>query len=72
MIHSPGTFGLPEIVVILAALVVGALLVMWPVSRVLRRLGFPVWLAPLALVPLLNLGLLWFVAFTEPRARVRS
>ena len=66
MANMVGTIGLPEVVVLLSALVVGALIVVWPVSRLLRRLGFSVWLAPIAAIPLLNIGLLYFVAFTTP------
>ena len=55
--------GLPELVIVLTVAIVGGVLIVWPASRILRRLGFPVWLAPLALIPLVNIGLLNFVAF---------
>jgi hypothetical protein len=61
-----GTIGLAEVVVLLSAVLVGALVVVWPVSRILSRLGFPVWLAPIAAIPLLNIVLLYFVAFNTP------
>ena len=61
-----GTFGLPEIIVLLSAMVVGALIVVWPVARILSRLGFPPALAAIAVIPLLNIGLLYYVAFNTP------
>jgi hypothetical protein len=35
----------------------------WPAARLLVRIGFSPWLALLALVPPLNLVLLWYVAY---------
>ncbi|HEX7705788.1 MAG TPA: hypothetical protein VF701_04940 [Thermoanaerobaculia bacterium] len=61
--------GLVEVIVILLVAATAAIVIIWPTSRVLRRLGFPVWLAPLALVPLLNIGLLYFVAFAPKPER---
>lgn len=47
--------------------VLGLLLVaaaiMIPAARIARRLGYPRWLAVLAVVPLANVLLLWLVAF---------
>jgi hypothetical protein len=63
MTNAFGSVGLVEIVVILAAAAAAAIVIIWPASRVLRRLGFPVWLGPLAVIPLLNILLLYLVAF---------
>ena len=63
-----GTLGLPELVILLSTMVVGALVVVWPVARILSRLGFPPWLAAIAVIPLLNIGLLYYVAFNTPPA----
>jgi hypothetical protein len=63
MTNEFGSFGLPEIVVVLTTVGFAAIIILWPVTRVLRRLGFSPWLAPLAVIPLLNIGLLYFVAF---------
>jgi len=43
-----------------------AALVVIPMWRICDRLGFPAILSLLILVPLLNLGLLYFIAFSEP------
>ncbi|MEX1198279.1 MAG: hypothetical protein WEB57_10520 [Pseudohongiellaceae bacterium] len=40
-----------------------ALLVIVPVWRICQRAGYSGWLSLLAIVPLLNLGLLYFLAF---------
>jgi len=69
MTNGFGSFGMPEIMVVLTAVGVAAIVIVWPVSRVLRRLGFSPWLAPLAAIPVLNIGLLYFVAFApEPNS----
>ncbi len=66
--------GLPELVVVLcvAALL---LLVIWPAGRICRRAGFSPLLGVLAVVPVLNVLLLWFVALAEwpiTRSRPRA
>lgn len=45
-------------------LFVGAIVVV-PVWRICARTGYPGWLSLLALVPLANLFLLYFIAFAE-------
>ncbi|MFI5167061.1 MAG: hypothetical protein ACHQQS_10600 [Thermoanaerobaculales bacterium] len=45
------------------ALAVVAILL--PACRICIKAGFPSWAGGFALIPLLNLGFLWFVAFTE-------
>jgi hypothetical protein len=60
--------GIPEVVVLIAILVM-SLAVVWPAGRICRRLGFSPWLGVLAVLPLANLLLLWFVALAQwPRA----
>ncbi len=44
-----------------------AALVVIPLWRICEKLGFPGVLSLLALVPLLNVGLLYFLAFSEPQ-----
>lgn len=46
-----------------------AALIVIPMWRICERLGYPGVLGLLAVVPLLNLGLLYFLAFSEPRDR---
>jgi hypothetical protein len=38
------------------------LVVVWPAARICSRLGFSPWLGILAMVPIANVILLWFVA----------
>jgi predicted PurR-regulated permease PerM len=49
---------------ILVAIAVSLALVAYPAARICRRLGFPPALGLLAVVPVVNLLLLWFVAMT--------
>lgn len=44
-----------------------AALLVIPLWRICERLGFPGVLSLLALVPLLNVGLLYFLAFSKPQ-----
>jgi hypothetical protein len=56
--------GAPELVIVLVV-VVSLAIVAYPASRICARLGFPWALGVLAVVPLANIILLWFVA-TSP------
>ena len=58
-----GQLGIPELFIVLAILCTG-LVVVWPAARICSRLGFSPWLGILAVVPVANLFLLWFVAVT--------
>lgn len=52
---------LPELTI--ALVIIGALLlIVYPAARICRRLGYPMGLGLLAVVPLANVALLWFVA----------
>ncbi|SFR45061.1 hypothetical protein SAMN04488073_1436 [Marinobacter gudaonensis] len=42
-----------------------AIAVVVPAWRICQRTGYPGWLGLLILVPLINLGLLYFIAFSE-------
>lgn len=46
-----------------------AILVVFPFWRICQRLGYPGVLSVLILIPLVNLGLLYFLAFNEPADR---
>lgn len=48
-----------------AELIVLSLLLVWPMWRICMKAGFPGPLGLMAIVPLLNLGLLFFLAFAE-------
>lgn len=55
--------GIPELVM-LAAFVMMAFVTIYPATTICRRLGFSPWLGVLAVVPVANLVLLWFVALS--------
>ena len=54
----------PEMVVI-GAMLLMAFVVIWPAATICRRLGFPRSLGFLAVVPMVNLLLLWFLALSD-------
>ena len=58
------SIGTPELVV-MAAMVLMTFVVIWPAATICRRLGFSRWLGFLAVVPMVNLLLLWFVALSD-------
>ena len=61
--------GLPEVTVV-AFLVAMAFLVIFPAATICRRLGFSQWLGVLAIIPVANVLLLWFVALAQwPRVQ---
>jgi hypothetical protein len=49
----------------LPILAVIAFVLIFPVSRILKRLGWNPWFSLLSVVPLLNIGLLWAVAYAQ-------
>jgi len=59
------SIGLPEllIVVVLAGAIV------WPASRICAKAGYSRWLGLVAILPIGNVFLLWFLAFSEWPAR---
>lgn len=56
-----GSLGLPELLV----LVVIAVAVIWPASRVCAKAGYSPWLGLAAIIPGANILLLWFLALAE-------
>ena len=58
------SIGIPELTVVLVICLM-ALVVVWPAARICRRIGFSPWLGVLAMFPLANLALLWFVALAQ-------
>ena len=59
-----GRIGFPELLVVLVISAM-ALIIVWPAMRICRRVGFSPWLGILAILPLANVLLVWFVAFAE-------
>jgi hypothetical protein len=64
-----GSLGGPELAMVAFVMIGSLIVVAFPASRICVRIGFPAWVGILAVLPLVNIGLLWFVAFTEwPKA----
>ena len=59
-----GSIGWPELIIV-AVIAAWVLTVVWPASRICRRAGFSPWIGLLAIVPIANLLLLWFVALAR-------
>lgn len=58
------SIGIPELAIVVVLF--GAWLsVVWPAARVCRRLGFSPWIGALAILPLANFLLLWWLAYTH-------
>ena len=54
--------GIPELAVTAVWLLI-LVVPLWPAARICARMGFSPWLGLLAIVPVGNLVLLWFVAY---------
>jgi len=59
-----GSLGLPELLVVVFA---GAII--WPATRICAKAGYSPWLGVVAVIPIGNVFLLWFLAFSEWPAR---
>ena len=62
-------FGLPEVLMLIAVafipLLIGAVLVAIPAWRLVQRTGLHAPLGLLAVVPLIRIALLWYLAFAK-------
>jgi hypothetical protein len=47
---------------VLILAVVGTVIVVWPAARICKRAGYPWWWGIGAVIPPLNLALLWYIA----------
>jgi hypothetical protein len=56
--------GVPEFVIIFIIFAIVPLALIWPAMRICQRAGFSQWLGILIVIPLANIFLLWFVAFS--------
>ncbi len=56
-------FGVPEVVLVVW-LAFAVFLVAWPASRIFRKAGYPPWLGVGAMIPGLNVVLLFLLAFS--------
>jgi predicted PurR-regulated permease PerM len=59
-----GTIGFPELIIFILIAVMSGI-VIWPATRICRRVGLPWWLGLLIVVPIANVILLWVLAFAE-------
>jgi hypothetical protein len=57
--------GIAELSVISLIVVIFAVLIIIPYRRIFLKAGFSPWLSLLMLVPLVNLGMLYFLGFAE-------
>lgn len=60
-----GTLGASELVVVLLVALLGAGLVVIPACLICRKAGYIPWIGVLALVPLVNLVLFYFIALAR-------
>ena len=56
------SIGLPELLIVVVVLA-GAII--WPASRICAKAGYSPWLGLVAILPIGNVFLLWFLAFSE-------
>jgi hypothetical protein len=68
-IYCPLSF--PELAMIQLIALVSLVVVVWPAARICRRAGYSPYLGFVAIVPILNLALLWFIAFSPWNANRR-
>ena len=67
-----GMIGIPELLIVIV-IAGSTLVVAWPAGRICRRVGYSPWLGVLAILPIANLCLLWFVAFADwPAQRTQN
>ena len=59
-----GTLDFPELFLVLVVIVAAVAMVV-PACRICTKTGYPYWLGLLAIVPVANFCLLYFVAFTK-------
>jgi hypothetical protein len=58
------SIGMPELIIV-AALCLSLLTVAWPTCLICRRAGFSPWIGVVAIVPIANIVLLWFLALAK-------
>ena len=54
-----------SVILTVLLVVVAAALVVWPYSRIFRKAGFSPWLGLLMLVPIVNIVLIFYLAFAD-------
>jgi len=53
-----------EYVIVIAVALISAIVIIWPAAVICRRAGYSPWLGLIAIVPLAQIALLWFIAFS--------
>jgi hypothetical protein len=53
-----------EYVMVIAVMLISATVIIWPAAVICRRAGYSPWLGLIAIVPLAQIVLLWFIAFS--------
>ena len=66
-----GGIGVPELVILTLAMSIYLVAFAWPAALILDRVGLSPWMAVLAVVPLANFLLLWYVALMPWPAEYR-
>ncbi|TAK19375.1 MAG: hypothetical protein EPO35_00235 [Acidobacteria bacterium] len=56
--------GLPELLILFVLVFGCGVVLIWPAARICKRAGFSPWLGILIIVPIANVVLLWYVAFS--------
>jgi hypothetical protein len=59
-----GTFGMPELIIIVVLLLM-SLIWIWPLWRIIDKTGNPGPMCLLFLIPIVNLVMLFYLAFSE-------
>jgi hypothetical protein len=57
--------GSMEAAVVFGLVLLYLVIILWPVARICRRTGHSPWLAILAIIPVANVILLWFIALSR-------
>ena len=57
--------GLPELLVICFVMVFVLLLIVFPYWKIFGKAGFPSWFGILMVIPIVNIGMLFFLAFAD-------
>lgn len=66
-----GSIGVPEVVIVTLVMSVYLAAFAWPAALILDRVGLSPWMAVLAVVPIANFLLLWYVALMPWPAEYR-
>ncbi len=60
-----------QVAIIVFLAVVSVVVVVWPAARICRRAGYSPFLGFVAIVPMANIALLWFIALSPWQANRR-